>query len=107
MTSGLSNDEKARIRQLSSEGKIDRARLLDAEAKSYHSPGTCTFYGTANSNQMLMEIMGLHIPGSSFVNANTSLREALTREATRRALSLTAGGKTIHRSVTSSMRGRL
>ncbi|NSZ87721.1 phosphogluconate dehydratase (plasmid) [Agrobacterium tumefaciens] len=93
MTSGLSNDEKARIRQLSSEGKIDRARLLDAEAKSYHSPGTCTFYGTANSNQMLMEIMGLHIPGSSFVNANTSLREALTREATRRALSLTAGGK--------------
>lgn len=92
MTSGLSNDEKARIRQLSSEGKIDRAQLLDAEAKSYHSPGTCTFYGTANSNQMLMEIMGLHVPGSSFVNANTPLRDALTREATRRALSLTAGG---------------
>ncbi|WP_318765299.1 phosphogluconate dehydratase [Agrobacterium fabrum] len=92
MVSGLSNDEKARIRQLSSEGKIDRPQLLDAEAKSYHSPGTCTFYGTANSNQMLMEIMGLHIPGSSFVNANTPLRDALTREATRRALSLTAGG---------------
>lgn len=92
MTSGLSNDEKARIRQLSSEGKIDRARLLDAEAKSYHSAGTCTFYGTANSNQMLMEIMGLHIPGSSFVNANTPLRDALTREAARRALSLTAQG---------------
>ncbi|TBB81053.1 phosphogluconate dehydratase [Rhizobium ruizarguesonis] len=93
MTSGLSNDEKARIRQLSSEGKVDRQQLLDAEAKSYHAPGTCTFYGTANSNQMLMEIMGLHIPGSSFVNANTPLRDALTREATRRALSLTASGK--------------
>ncbi|WCK69449.1 phosphogluconate dehydratase [Agrobacterium tumefaciens] len=92
MTSGLSNDEKARIRQLSSEGKIDRAGLLDAEAKSYHSPGTCTFYGTANSNQMLMEIMGLHIPGSSFVNANTPLRDALTREAARRALSITTQG---------------
>lgn len=93
MTSGLSNEEKTRIRQLSSEGKVDRSELLVAEAKSYHSPGTCTFYGTANSNQMLMEIMGLHLPGSSFVNTNTDLRDALTREATRRALSLTVGGE--------------
>ncbi len=93
MTSGLSNEDKTRIRQLSSEGKVDRNELLVAEAKSYHSPGTCTFYGTANSNQMLMEIMGLHLPGSSFVNTNTDLRDALTREATRRALSLTVGGE--------------
>ena len=74
------------------EGKVGRAELLEAEAKSYHSPGTCTFYGTANSNQMLMEIMGLHLPGASFVNPGTPLRDALTREATRRALSLTAEG---------------
>lgn len=92
MPSGLPNDEKARIRQLYAEGKVGRAELLEAEAKSYHSPGTCTFYGTANSNQMLMEIMGLHLPGSSFVNPGTPLREALTREATRRVLSLSAEG---------------
>ncbi len=92
MPSGLPNDEKSRVRQLYMEGKVGRAELLEAEAKSYHSPGTCTFYGTANSNQMLMEIMGLHIPGASFVNPNTPLRDALTREATRRALSLTAEG---------------
>src|SRR5687767_7681571 len=92
MPSGLPNDEKAKVRQLYMEGKVGRAELLEAEAKSYHSPGTCTFYGTANSNQMLMEIMGLHIPGASFVNPNTPLRDALTREATRRALSLTAQG---------------
>ncbi|RUT28769.1 phosphogluconate dehydratase [Arsenicitalea aurantiaca] len=92
MPSGLPNDEKARVRQLYMEGKVGRAELLEAEAKSYHSPGTCTFYGTANSNQMLMEIMGLHLPGASFVNPGTPLRDALTREATRRALSLTAGG---------------
>jgi phosphogluconate dehydratase len=92
MPSGMPNDEKTRIRQLYSEGKVGRAELLEAEAKSYHSPGTCTFYGTANSNQMLMEIMGLHLPGASFVNPGTPLREALTREATRRALSLTAEG---------------
>jgi phosphogluconate dehydratase len=90
MPSGMPNDEKTRIRQLYSEGKVGRAELLEAEAKSYHSPGTCTFYGTANSNQMLMEIMGLHLPGASFVNPGTPLREALTREATKRALSLTA-----------------
>ena len=92
MPSGMSNDEKSRIRQLYSEGKIGRAELLEAEAKSYHSPGTCTFYGTANSNQMLMEIMGLHLPGASFVNPGTPLREALTRESARRALSMTAEG---------------
>ncbi len=92
MTSGLPNDEKSRIRQLYAEGKVGRAELLDAESKSYHGPGTCTFYGTANSNQMLMEIMGLHMPGASFVNPNTPLREALTREAAKRALAITALG---------------
>lgn len=92
MTSGLPNDEKSRIRQLFAEGKVDRAALLEAEAQSYHSPGTCTFYGTANSNQMLMEIMGLHLPGASFVNPDTPLRDELTRAATRRALALTAQG---------------
>ena len=92
MTSGLPNDEKARVRQLYAEGKVGRAELLEAESKSYHGPGTCTFYGTANSNQMLMEIMGLHTPGSSFVNPNTTLRDALTREATKRALAITALG---------------
>ncbi|MGV3650141.1 MAG: phosphogluconate dehydratase [Devosia sp.] len=92
MPTGMPNDEKSRIRQLYMEGKVGRAELLEAEAKSYHSAGTCTFYGTANSNQMLMEIMGLHLPGSSFINPGTPLRDALTREATRRALSLTATG---------------
>ncbi len=92
MPSGLPNDEKARVRQLYMEGKVGRAELLEAEAKSYHSPGTCTFYGTANSNQMLMEIMGLHLPGASFVNPGTRLRDALTREAAKRALALTATG---------------
>ncbi|MBI4921200.1 MAG: phosphogluconate dehydratase [Devosia nanyangense] len=92
MPSGMPNDEKSRVRQLYMEGKVGRAELLEAEAKSYHSPGTCTFYGTANSNQMLMEIMGLHLPGASFINPGTPLRDALTREAARRALSLTAEG---------------
>ncbi|KGF68938.1 phosphogluconate dehydratase [Hoeflea sp. BAL378] len=92
MTTGLSNDEKVRIRQLYAEGKVGRAELLEAESKSYHGPGTCTFYGTANSNQMLMEIMGLHTPGSSFVNPGTPLRDALTVEAARRALAITALG---------------
>jgi phosphogluconate dehydratase len=92
MTTGLPNPEKSRIRQLYAEGKVGREELLDAEAKSYHGPGTCTFYGTANSNQMLMEIMGLHLPGASFVNPNTPLRDALTKAATARALAITALG---------------
>ena len=78
MTSGLPNKEKARIRQLFAEGKATRDALLRSEADSYHSAGTCTFYGTANSNQMLMEVMGLHMPGSAFVHPNTPLRDALT-----------------------------
>jgi phosphogluconate dehydratase len=92
MTSGLANDQKGKVRQLYAEGKVDRAALLEAEAQSYHGPGTCTFYGTANSNQMLIEIMGLHLPGSTFVNPGTALREELTRAATKQALSLTALG---------------
>ncbi|MGE3305197.1 MAG: phosphogluconate dehydratase [Rhizobiaceae bacterium] len=92
MTSGLPNDEKAKIRQLYAEGKVGRAELLESESRSYHGPGTCTFYGTANSNQMLMEIMGLHTPGASFINPGTPLRDALTREAARRALAITAQG---------------
>lgn len=81
MTPGLPNDEKAKARQLFAEGKVGRKELLAAESASYHSAGTCTFYGTANSNQMLMEIMGMHLPGSSFINPYTPLRDALTREA--------------------------
>ncbi|MDR3387537.1 MAG: phosphogluconate dehydratase [Rudaea sp.] len=92
MPSGISNEEKSRIRQLYTEGKASRAELLDAEAASYHAPGTCTFYGTANSNQMLMEIMGLHMPGSSFVNPDTPLRDALTADAARHAAAITALG---------------
>jgi phosphogluconate dehydratase len=93
MPSGLPNDEKSHIRQLFAEGKVGRDALLEAEAQSYHSPGTCTFYGTSNTNQMMMEFMGLHLPGSSFVNPNTPLRDALTREATHRLADLTALGK--------------
>ncbi len=93
MTSGLPNKEKARSRQLFAEGRIGRNEMLDAEAKSYHSPGTCTFYGTANSNQVLMEVMGLHLPGSTFVNPHTELRQALTRAAGARAVELTVHGR--------------
>ncbi len=89
MTSGLPNDEKSRLRQQFAEGLIDRDQLLAAELQSYHGPGTCTFYGTANSNQMLMEVMGLHLPGAAFVNPNTPLREALTRAAAQRAAAIT------------------
>ncbi|OIQ32777.1 MAG: phosphogluconate dehydratase [Alphaproteobacteria bacterium MedPE-SWcel] len=92
MTSGLSNDEKAQIRQKFAKGEIGRDELLKAEMAAYHGPGTCTFYGTANTNQMLMEFMGLHLPGSSFVNPGTELRDALTREGAKRALSLSALG---------------
>ncbi|WP_460370020.1 phosphogluconate dehydratase, partial [Actinocorallia lasiicapitis] len=84
MGSGLPNQEKGRIRKLYAVGEVGRDELLDAEAQSYHSAGTCTFYGTANSNQMLMEVMGLHLPGASFVAPNTPLRDALTSEAGRR-----------------------
>ncbi len=90
MPSGFSNDDRKHLRQLFAEGLVSRAELLQAESDSYHAPGTCTFYGTANTNQMMMEMMGLHLPGSSFVSANTPLRDALTREATRRALAMTA-----------------
>ncbi len=92
MPSGYSNDDRKVLRQKFAEGLVSRAELLQAESDSYHAPGTCTFYGTANTNQMMMEIMGLHLPGSSFVNANTPLRDALTAEATRRALAQTALG---------------
>ncbi|SKB84739.1 phosphogluconate dehydratase [Sphingopyxis flava] len=84
MPSGLANREKQRVRQLYAQGKASRDELLDAEAASYHSAGTCTFYGTANSNQMMMELMGLHVPGSAFVNPGTKLRQELTRAATHR-----------------------
>lgn len=94
MPSGLPNPEKVRIRQAFAEGKVDRAELLRAEAESYHTQGTCTFYGTANSNQMLMEMMGLHLPGAAFVNPGTPLRDALTRAATARAAAITAQGET-------------
>ena len=88
MTSGLPNNEKARVRQQYAQGLVSRDTLLQAESQSYHSPGTCTFYGTANSNQMLLEIMGLQLPGSSFVNPGTPLREALTAAAVQRAVEM-------------------
>ncbi len=92
MVSGLPNDEKAKVRQQFATGEVGRKDLMKAEMASYHGPGTCTFYGTANSNQMLMEFMGLHLPGASFVNPGTDMREALTRAATARALEITALG---------------
>ncbi len=92
MTSGMSNDDKVNVRKKFASGEIDRAELLEAEMASYHGPGTCTFYGTANTNQMLMEFMGLHLPGASFVNPNTPLRDALTIAGTKRAMAITALG---------------
>ncbi len=92
MTSGLPNDEKARVRQDFATGAVGRDALMAAEMASYHGPGTCTFYGTANTNQMLMEFMGLHLPGASFVNPGTPLREALTLAGARRAAEITALG---------------
>ena len=92
MPSGLPNDEKAKVRQQFAKGEVGRDELMRAEMASYHSPGTCTFYGTANSNQMLMEFMGLHLPGASFVQPNTDLRDALTREGTKRISEITALG---------------
>jgi phosphogluconate dehydratase len=92
MTSGLGNEDKSKIRQLFAQGKVGREALLESETRSYHGPGTCTFYGTANSNQMMMEVMGLHLPGSAFINPNTPLRDALTGAAAKRAASITAMG---------------
>jgi len=93
MTTGIPNKDKARTRQLFAEGKATREDLLASESASYHGPGTCTFYGTANSNQMMMEIMGLHLPGAAFINPGTDLRSSLTTAAAQRALSITARGK--------------
>jgi len=92
MTSGLENSEKAKVRQQYAAGEVGRDKLMEAEMASYHGPGTCTFYGTANTNQMLMEFMGLHLPGASFVNPGTELREALTVEGAKRALAISALG---------------
>lgn len=92
MTSGIPNDEKSRVRNAWAEGKASREELMAAEMASYHGPGTCTFYGTANTNQMLMEVMGLHLPGASFVNPGTPLRDALTVAAVERAAAITALG---------------
>jgi phosphogluconate dehydratase len=93
MPSGLPNKEKQRVRQLYAEGKVSKDELLRAESRSYHSPGTCTFYGTANSNQMMMELMGLHIPNAAFINPGTPLRQALTRAAVHRLADLAKSGE--------------
>ncbi len=93
MPSGLPNKEKARVREAYAGGEVDKAQLIAAESASYHSPGTCTFYGTANSNQMLMEIMGLQLPGSSFVNPTDPLREPMTRAAVATVLGNTCDGE--------------
>lgn len=93
MPSGIPNPEKARVRQQFAAGEVGREELLAAEAASYHAPGTCTFYGTANTNQMLMEIMGLQLPGSSFIHPNTPLRDAMTAQTTRRAVQITNMGR--------------
>jgi phosphogluconate dehydratase len=88
MPSGIANKEKARVRELAAQGLVGRDELLESEIKSYHSPGTCTFYGTANSNQLLLEAMGLHVPGTAFVNPGAGLRDELTREAARTVLGI-------------------
>ena len=93
MPTGIPNKEKQRVRQLFAEGKVGREELLASEAASYHAPGTCTFYGTANSNQMMMELMGLHIPGAAFIAPNTPLRTALTRRAVHRLADLAKGSQ--------------
>jgi phosphogluconate dehydratase len=92
MTSGIPNDQKSKVRNAWAEGRATREELMAAEMASYHGPGTCTFYGTANTNQMLMEVMGLHLPGASFVNPGTPLRDALTVAAVERASAITALG---------------
>lgn len=93
MPSGIGNDVKAKVRQEYAQGKVSAEKMLQTEAASYHAPGTCTFYGTANSNQMLMEMMGLHLPGSSFVPTNTPLRDALTQKAAHQLMTLTHQGE--------------
>jgi len=93
MPSGIPNREKARVRELFAQGQVGRDALLESESASYHSAGTCTFYGTANSNQMLMELMGVHLPGTAFVNPDTALREALTRQAALQAIALARAGE--------------
>src|SRR5690606_37348061 len=93
ITSGLPNDEKSRIRQLYAEGKVGRAELLEAESKSYHGPGTCTLYGTANSNQMFIEIMAFHMTGSSSISNSTPLRDTMNKDAAKRAQANTDLGK--------------
>lgn len=94
MTAGLPNDEKSKVRQQFATGEVGRDKLMAAEMASYHGPGTCTFYGTANTNQMLMEVMGLHLPGASFVNPHTPLRDALTVAGAQRVADITALGET-------------
>src|SRR5436190_17697075 len=89
MSTGLSNNDKSKVREQYAQGQVKRDKLLEAESAAYHGPGTCTFYGTANSNQMLMEAMGLHVPGAAFVHPHAELRDALTREAVRTVLSIT------------------
>lgn len=95
MTSGIDNEEKSHIRERFAAGQIGRAELLEAESRAYHAPGTCTFYGTANSNQMVLEIMGLHLPGSTFINPDTPLRDALTEAAARRIVEISAAGSQV------------
>ena len=106
MPSGLSNDEKAKIRQLYAEGKVEPRRAAASRGAAYHAPGTCTFYGTANTNQMLMEIMGLHLPGAAFVNPNTPLRDALTEAARSGRSSSPRRQPRTRRSATSSTSAR-
>ena len=106
MPSGLGNKEKTAIRQLYAEGKIERAELLAAESKSYHTAGTCTFYGTANSNQLLMEFMGVHLPGASFVAPGTPLRAALTEAAAAASCGSPRSATATRRSAASSTRRR-
>src|SRR5436305_11955911 len=93
MSSGLPNNEKSKVREQFAQGRVGRDKLLEAESAAYHGPGTCTFYGTANSNQMLMEAMGLHVPGAAFVHPHDGLRDALTREAVRTVLAIGKGGR--------------
>ena len=92
MSTGLGNAEKSKVRERFAQGQVGRDRLLEAESAAYHGPGTCTFYGTANGNQVLLEAMGLHVPGAAFVHPHTELREALTREAVRAVLAIAGGG---------------